>query len=309
MNKDARIYVAGASGMVGSAIVRELQRQGYTNLLTDRIELTDWSLVMDYFGDNQPDYVFMSAAKVGGIGANQAYPVQMLSDNLQMTTNIFEAAKLYSVKKLLFLGSSCIYPKLAPQPIPEEALLTGELEPTNEAYAIAKIAGIKLAQAYRKQYGCDFISAMPCNLYGIGDTYHEENSHVIPAMIMKIAKAKAEGAESVTLWGSGTPRREFMYVDDCASACVHLMQNYSGDLPINVGTGRDVTIQQLATIISNIMFYEGDIKWDRSKPDGTPRKLLDVTRLHDLGWHHSMDLISGLIQTIKHYKHHDTLQH
>ena len=309
MKKDARIYVAGASGMVGSAIVRELQRQGYTDVLTERVQLVDLFTVLDYFDDNKPEYVFMAAAKVGGIGANQAYPVQMLSSNLRITTNIFEAAKLYSVKKLLFLGSSCIYPKLAPQPIPEEALLTGELEPTNEAYAIAKIAGIKLAQAYRKQYGCDFISAMPCNLYGDGDTYHEENSHVIPAMIMKIAKAKSEGAESVTLWGSGTPRREFMYVDDCASACVHLMQNYSGDLPINVGTGRDVTIQQLATIISNIMFYDGDIKWDRSKPDGTPRKLLDVTRLHDLGWHHSTDLISGLIQTIKHYKHNDTLQH
>ena len=306
MNKNAQIYVAGASGMVGQAIVRELQRQGYKHILTDRIDLTFRGDIHTFFTKHKPDYVFMAAAKVGGIGANQAYPVDMLNDNLQMMTNVFKAAYEINVKKLLFLGSSCIYPKYAPQPIREESLLTGELEPTNEAYAIAKIAGVKLAQAYRKQYGCDFISAMPCNLYGEGDTYHEENSHVIPAMIMKIAKAKAEGAESVTLWGTGQPRREFMYVDDCASACVHLMQNYSGDLPINVGTGRDVTIQQLATIISNILFYEGRIVWDTTKPDGTPRKLLDVTRLHELGWQHQTDLINGLIQTIKHY---DTLQH
>lgn len=306
MNKDARIYVAGASGMVGQAIVRELQRQGYENILTDRIDLTFRGDIHTFFTKHKPEYIFMAAAKVGGIGANQAYPVEMLSDNLKMMTNVFEAAQYWKIKKLLFLGSSCIYPKYAPQPIREESLLTGELEPTNEAYAIAKIAGVKLAQSYRKQYGCDFISAMPCNLYGTGDTYHQENSHVIPAMIMKIAKAKAEGTESVTLWGTGQPRREFMYVDDCASACVHLMLNYSGDLPINVGTGRDVTIQQLATIISNILFYEGRIVWDTTKPDGTPRKLLDVTRLHELGWQHQTDLINGLIQTINYYKHNES---
>lgn len=292
-----KIFIAGHRGMVGSALVRNLQSKGFTNLITRtsaELDLRDKFAVNEFFQKEKPLYVFLAAAKVGGINANNIYRAEFIYDNLMIEANVIHAAYKNGVKKLLFLGSSCIYPKMAPQPLKEDSLLTGLLEPSNEPYAIAKIAGIKLCDAYRAQYGCNFISVMPSNLYGINDNYNLENSHVLPALLRKIITAKKNNDPTVTIWGTGSPRREFLYVDDLADACIYLMQNYNEAGFINIGTGRDVTIMELANLIKKIVDYNGIIETDITKPDGTPRKLLDVTKLKDLGWQASVPLEKGI---------------
>jgi len=295
-----KIYVAGHRGMVGSAIKRKLIKEGFTNIITktsSELDLRNQQDVNDFFEEEKPGYVFLAAAKVGGIMANNTYKAEFLYDNLMIETNIIQAAYKNNVEKLLFLGSSCIYPKLAPQPLQEESLLSGLLEPTNEAYAIAKIAGIKLCEYYREQYGCNYISAMPTNLYGPNDNYDLQNSHVLPALIRKFHEAKISSASFVTLWGSGSPKREFLHVDDLANACFHLMQNYNEKQFLNIGTGEDLTIRELAELIKNVVGYTGDIIWDSTKPDGTPRKLMDVSKAHSLGWVHEISLEEGIKKT------------
>ena len=297
MEKNSKIFVAGHRGMVGSAIVRKLKKEGFTNIITRpsfELDLRNQQDVADFFNSEKPEYVFLAAAKVGGILANNTFRAEFLYDNLLIESNIIHSAYLSKVKKLLFLGSSCIYPKIAPQPLKEEYLLSGLLEHTNEPYAIAKIAGIKLSEAYRDQYGCNFISAMPTNLYGQGDNYHLQNSHVVPALIRKIYEAKVNNAAEVKVWGTGSPLREFMHVDDLADACLFLMQHYNEKLFVNIGTGQEVTIKELALLLKNIIGFEGEIIFDTNKPDGTPRKLLDSSRLHALGWKHKIQLQEGL---------------
>lgn len=304
MEKNARIYIAGHTGMVGSALVRKLKQEGFHRFLlptSSELDLRNQQAVHDYFEREQPEYVFLAAAKVGGIAANNAYRADFLYDNLMIETNIIHAAYVYGVKKLLFLGSSCIYPKLAPQPLKEAYLLTGPLEYTNEPYAIAKIAGIKLCDAYRSQYGCRFISVMPTNLYGPNDHYDLRHSHVLPAMLRKFHEAKIKGQSHVTIWGTGKPRREFLHVDDLASACYFLMQQYDDAGLVNIGTGIDLSIHELADLIAAIVGFEGKIDHDLSKPDGTPQKLLDVSKLHQLGWHHQIPLRQGIQQVYAHY--------
>lgn len=307
MNNNTRIYIAGHRGLVGAAIQRRLEHSGYKQLLLrthHELELTQAAAVKTFFQTQKPEYVFLAAAKVGGIQANNTYPADFIRDNLQIQTNIIEAAYQTGVKKLLFLGSSCIYPKLAPQPIKEESLLTGALEPTNEWYAIAKIAGIKMCQAYRKQYGFNAISLMPTNLYGPGDNFNLENSHVLPALIRKFHEAKIGGDSSATVWGTGKARREFLHVDDLANAAVFLMKHYDNEEIINVGVGKDVTILELAEIIREVVEYQGDISFDPSKPDGTPQKLLDVSRLNTLGWRAQIDLRKGIESTYRWFLEH-----
>ena len=302
MGQNSRIYVAGHRGLVGGAIMRALTAQGFSNILTRAhadLDLCDQAAVTAFFAAEQPEYVFLAAAKVGGIHANSAYPAEFIRDNLVMQSNIIDSAYKHGCRKLLFLGSSCIYPKLCPQPIKEEYLLTGPLEPTNEWYALAKIAGIKMCQAYRRQYGFDAISAMPTNLYGPGDNFHPENSHVLPALIRRFHEAKQANAPEVVIWGTGTPRREFLYVDDLAEALVFLMQNYSEESHINVGCGRDLTIMELARLTADVIGYAGKINIDPTKPDGTPQKLLDVSRLTALGWQARTGLREGLAATYK----------
>ncbi len=297
MEKNSRIYVAGHTGLVGSALVRCLRARGFHNLILrshEKLELISAEEVNAFFAQERPQYVCFAAAKVGGILANSIYPAEFIHQNLAVQLNVIDAAHRFETKKLLFLGSSCIYPKLAPQPIKEEYLLSGPLEPTNEWYAIAKIAGIKLCQAYWKQYGFRAISLMPTNLYGPQDNYDLQNSHVLPALIRKIHEARAEGRDEVVIWGTGRPRREFLHVDDLASAAVFLMQNYDEPEIVNVGAGEDIAIADLATLIARVVGYQGRFVFDSSKPDGTPRKLLDVTRLHALGWRHSIPLEAGI---------------
>jgi GDP-L-fucose synthase len=290
-----RIYVAGHRGMVGSALVRRLAGEGCSILTAPReVDLREQAQVRDWFAANQPDGVIVAAAKVGGISANDSLPGEFLYDNLMIEANVIEAARQFEVTKLLFLGSSCIYPRLAPQPITEEALLTGPLEPTNEWYAIAKIAGIKLCQAYRRQYGCDFISAMPTNLYGPGDNYDLSTSHVLPALLRKVHEAKLAGSDAVTMWGTGSPLREFLHVDDLADACIFLLKTYSGEGHVNVGSGSEISILDLARTICRIVGFEGRIEHDLSKPDGTPRKLMDGARLAAMGWHPRISLEDGI---------------
>lgn len=305
MEKSARIYVAGHRGMVGSAIARKLKENGYQNFVertSADLDLRDQQAVQDFFATEKPEYVFLAAAKVGGILANNQYRAEFLYDNLIIEANIIHAAYQSGVKKLMFLGSSCIYPKMAPQPLKEEYLLTGELEPTNEPYAIAKIAGIKLCEAYRDQYGCDFISVMPTNLYGPNDNYDLKNSHVLPALIRKFHEAKEAGQPSVEIWGTGSPLREFLHSDDLAEACVFLMEKYSDKGFVNIGTGEDISIKDLALLIQKIVGFEGELTFDTSKPDGTPRKLMDVSRLHALGWKHRIDLESGIRSVYEKFK-------
>lgn len=300
MEKNAKIYVAGHRGMVGSALVRNLLAHGYENLVvrtSAEVDLRNQAAVTDFFATERPDYVFLAAAKVGGILANNTYRAEFLYDNLLIEANIIHQAYRTEVTKLLFLGSSCIYPKLAPQPLQEESLLTGSLEATNEPYAIAKIAGIKLCEEYRYQYGCNFISAMPTNLYGPNDNYDLQGSHVLPALIRKFHEAKINGLPSVEVWGTGSPRREFLHADDLAEACVFLMNNYNDKLFVNIGTGEDMTIRQLAEMVQATVGYEGDLRWNTDKPDGTPRKLMDVSRLHNMGWRHKIELGDGLTKT------------
>jgi GDP-L-fucose synthase len=297
LEKQAKIYVAGHRGMVGSAIVRKLNREGYTNLVlktSAELDLRDQVKVADFFAAEKPDYVFLAAAKVGGIVANNTYRADFLYENLAIQNNIIHSSFVNKVKKLQFLGSSCIYPKLAPQPLKESYLLSGYLEETNEPYAIAKIAGIKMCEAYRAQYGCDFISVMPTNLYGPNDNYDLENSHVLPAMIRKFQEAKERGEASMTLWGTGSPMREFLHADDLADACVYLMETYSDAELVNIGTGIDVTIKELAETVKEIVDFTGTIDWDSTRPDGTPRKLMDVSKLHSLGWKHKIELKEGI---------------
>lgn len=283
--------------MVGSAIYRKLQKEGYTNIIirsSTELDLRIQNDVAEFFEQEKPEYVFLAAAKVGGIVANNTYRADFLYENLQIQNNIIHSSYLNGVKKLMFLGSSCIYPKLAPQPLKEDYLLTGLLEPTNEPYAIAKIAGIKMCDAYRSQYGCNYISVMPTNLYGYNDNYHPQNSHVLPALIRRFHEAKANNIPEVTIWGTGTPKREFLFADDLAEACYYLMQNYNEEGLVNIGTGEDISIKDLALLIKDIIGYEGEIKFDASKPDGTPRKLMDVSKLHSKGWHHKIELRDGI---------------
>ncbi|MFA6087907.1 GDP-L-fucose synthase family protein [Mucilaginibacter sp.] len=297
MEKEASIYIAGHRGMVGSAIHRKLTKEGYNNIITTtsaEVDLRSQQQTADFFAAQKPDYVFLAAAKVGGIVANNTYRAEFLYDNLQIQNNVIHSSYLNGVKKLMFLGSSCIYPKFAPQPLKEEYLLTGLLEQTNEPYAIAKIAGIKMCDAYRAQYGCNFISVMPTNLYGYNDNYHPENSHVLPALIRRFHEAKTNGLPSVTIWGTGTPKREFLFADDLAEACFYLMQNYNEEGLVNIGTGEDISIKDLALLVKNIVAFEGDIIFDTSKPDGTPRKLMDVSKLHSKGWKHTIELEEGI---------------
>ncbi|WP_353133168.1 GDP-L-fucose synthase [Pseudopedobacter sp.] len=297
MEKSAKIYVAGHNGMVGSAIFRKLKAEGFTNIVTKsskELDLRNEQAVRQFFNEEKPEYVFLAAAKVGGIVANNTYRAEFLYDNLQIQNNVIHSSYLNDVKKLMFLGSSCIYPKMAPQPLKEEYLLTGLLEETNEPYAIAKIAGIKMCDAYRSQYGCNYISVMPTNLYGYNDNYHPKNSHVLPALIRRFHEAKVTNAKEVVIWGTGEPMREFLFADDLASACFYLMQNYNEPNLINIGTGKDITIKDLAYLIKEIIGYEGEIKFDTSKPDGTPRKLMDVSKLHSKGWKHTIELQEGI---------------
>ena len=299
MEKKSKIYIAGHNGMVGSAIVRKLRKEGYNNLVfrdSSTLDLRNQSDVQFFFELEQPEYVFLAAAKVGGILANNKYKAEFLYDNLMIESNVIHAAWMFNVKKLLFLGSSCIYPKMAPQPLKEEYLLTGLLEKTNEPYAIAKIAGIKLCDAFRSQYGCNFISAMPTNLYGPNDNYDLINSHVIPALIRKFHVAKKSGAKEVVLWGTGSPMREFLHVDDLAEACFFLMNHYDQSGFINVGVGEDISIKNLANLIKGIVGFDGEIIHDLSKPDGTPRKLMDVTKINELGWRAKINLKDGIKQ-------------
>ena len=297
MEKHSKIYIAGHRGMVGSALYRKLKATGYTNFVQRtslELDLRNQQAVQDFFEAEKPDYVFFAAAKVGGIMANNTYRAEFIYDNLVMQNNVIHASYLQKVKKLLFLGSSCIYPKMAPQPLKEEFLLTGLLEPTNEPYAIAKIAGIKMCDAYRSQYGCNFISVMPTNLYGPNDNYDLNSSHVLPALIRKIHEARINGDTSVTIWGTGKPKREFLHADDLAEACFFLMENYNEDGLVNIGTGKDLEIGELALLIKEIVGFKGEIVHDLSKPDGTPRKLMDVSKLHTLGWKHKINLEEGL---------------
>jgi GDP-L-fucose synthase len=298
--RDARIYVAGHRGLVGSAVWRHLSALGFSDLLglsSTELDLRDRAAVDAFFSAERPSVVVLAAARVGGIVANATYPAEFLSDNLRIQVNVLDAARRCGAARLLFLGSSCIYPKHAPQPIPEAALLTGPLEPTNDAYAIAKIAGVLHVQALRREYGAPFISAMPTNLYGPGDNFDLETSHVLPALIRRMHLARESGAESVTLWGTGSPRREFLHVDDLARACVHLLETYDQPEPINVGTGEDITIRDLATLVADVVGYDGAIAWDTTKPDGTPRKLLDVSRITALGWKPEIALRDGIAAT------------
>lgn len=307
MSPETKIYIAGHKGMVGSAIWRELQSQGYTNLVgatSKEVDLRNRPEAQEFISSQMPDVIVIAAAKVGGILANSTYPVEFLSDNLRIQTNLLDLAHKYDVPRVLFLGSSCIYPKHAPQPIPEEALLTGPLEPTNEHYALAKIAGIKHVQALRREYGRSYISAMPCNLYGPGDNFDLETSHVVPALIRKFHEAKVINQPAVALWGTGAPLREFLHVDDLAKACIFLLQNYDDETAINVGFGSDITIEELANMIARTVGFTGTIEWDSSKPDGTPRKLLDTSRLNNLGWHPSVSLAQGLDDTYQSYTSH-----
>ena len=304
MEKTAKIYVAGHRGLVGSALVRALESAGHAAIITrtrQELDLLDTTAVQEFFMNERPEYVFLAAAKVGGIMANKTYPADFIRENLLIQTNIIDAAHRSGVTKLLFLGSSCIYPKLAPQPIKEEYLLTGALESSNNAYAIAKIAGIIMCQSYRRQHGSNFISVMPTNLYGPNDNFDLETSHVLPALIRRFHEAKENNAPSVTLWGTGTPRREFLHVDDLAAACLHLMRTYDDGEIVNIGTGEDVTIKELAETIANVVGYEGTLEWDDTKPDGTPRKLLDVSKLHSLGFHHTISLDAGIRSTYEWY--------
>lgn len=297
INRQDKIFVAGHRGLVGSAIVRNLKSKGYENIITrthDELDLKEQQAVRDFFAKEKPDVVVLAAAKVGGINANNRFPAEFAYENLQIQCNVIHCAHQNNVKKLLFLGSTCIYPKLAPQPIPEGALLTGPLEETNEAYAIAKISGLEMCRFYKRQYGDDYISCMPTNLYGPGDNYDLEGSHVMPAMIRKFHEAKINGSKTVELWGTGSPLREFLYVDDMADACVFLLEKYSGEQHVNIGTGVEVTIRELAETVKRIVGFEGEIVWNSDMPDGTPRKLTDVTRLHALGWHHKVDLEEGV---------------
>ena len=297
MEKNAKIYVAGHRGMVGSAIYRKLEKEGYNNIVVKtsaELDLRDQQAVALFFSKEKPEYVFLAAAKVGGIIANNTYRADFLYENLAIQNNVIHQSYLNGVTKLMFLGSSCIYPKLAPQPLKEDYLLTGLLEETNEPYAIAKIAGIKMCDAYRAQYGCNFISVMPTNLYGYNDNYHPQNSHVLPALIRKFDEAKKSNASTVTIWGSGMPMREFLFADDLADACYFLMQNYNEPNLINIGTGEDLTIKDLALLIKNVVGFEGELTFDSSKPDGTTRKLMDVSKLHNLGWKHQIELEEGL---------------
>lgn len=297
MEKDAKIYIAGHRGMVGSAIYRKLVKEGFTNFITrssKELDLRDQVQVTEFFAKEKPDYVFLCAAKVGGIVANNTYRAEFLYDNLQIQNNVIHNSYLNGVKKLLFMGSSCIYPKMAPQPLKEEYLLTGLLEDTNEPYAIAKIAGIKMCDAYRAQYGCNYISVMPTNLYGYNDNYHPQNSHVLPALIRRFHEAKVNGTPTVTIWGTGSPKREFLFADDLAEACYYLMQNYNEPNLINIGTGHDLSIKDLAELVKKTIGYEGTIDFDTTKPDGTPRKLMDVSKLHSWGWKHKIELEEGL---------------
>jgi GDP-L-fucose synthase len=302
MNKEGKVYVAGHRGMVGSAIVRKLKAQGFNHIITRtsaELNLTNQQAVAEFFADEKPDYVILAAAKVGGILANNTYRGQFIYENLMIQNNVIHQSYVNGVKKLLFLGSSCIYPKMAPQPLKEDYLLTGTLEATNEPYAIAKIAGIKMCEAYRSQYGCNFISAMPTNLYGPNDNYDLNNSHVLPALIRKFHTAKVNGADSVEIWGSGTPRREFLHVDDLADACYYLLQNYDGEQLVNVGSGVDVTILELANMVKEIVGFKGEIKMDATKPDGTPRKLMDVSKLEKVGWKYKISLQEGITSVYK----------
>ena len=297
MNKSDKIYVAGHRGLVGSAIVRNLEEKGYTNVIgrTHReLDLTSQQAVREFFEAERPDVVVLAAAKVGGINANNTAPAEFAYENMQIQCNVIQCSHVYHVRKLLFLGSTCIYPRMAPQPIPEDALLTGPLEETNEAYAIAKISGLEMCKFYKRQYGDDFISCMPTNLYGPYDNYDLSGSHVMPAMIRKFHDAKMNNVPSVELWGSGTPLREFLYVDDMADACVFLLEHYDGEQHVNIGTGREVTIRELADTVRRVVGYQGEIVWNPDMPDGTPRKLTDVTKLHNLGWTHKVELEEGV---------------
>ena len=304
MNPDSKVFVAGAQGLVGSAIVRNLEEKHYNNIYWIRrknCDLRDRSQVDAYFKQSQPEYVIIAAAKVGGIHANSTYPAEFIYDNLMIQTNIIDAAYKNGVKKLIMLGSSCIYPRLAKQPMKEEELLASELEPTNDAYAVAKIAGLRMARAYRQQYGFNAISLMPTNLYGPGDNFHPENSHVMPALIRRFHEAEKSDAPKVTCWGDGSAMREFLHVDDLAEACYVCMQDYDEDYHINVGTGEDVTIKELTETIVDVVGYAGDVEWDTSKPNGTPRKLLNVDKIHKLGWKHKIGLREGIVSTYKWY--------
>jgi len=307
LDRDATTYVAGHRGMVGSALWRRLEDQGFSDLRgrsSGELDLRERGLVFDYFDEVRPRYVVLAAGKVGGIMANDSHPVDFLSDNLRIQTNVLDAALAHRVERLLFLGSSCIYPRLAPQPIREDSLLTGPLEPTNDAYAIAKIAGILGVQAVRRQYRLSWISAMPTNLYGPGDNFSPTGSHVLPALIRRYEEAREQGAPSVTNWGSGSPRREFLHVDDLADACLHLLEHYDDGVQVNVGTGQDATIRDIAEMVADAVGYQGTTVWDTSKPDGTPRKLLDVTRLHDLGWTARTPLREGIATTVEWFRGH-----
>ena len=297
MEKNSKIYVAGHHGMVGSAIVRELKKQGYENIVTRthaELDLTVQAAVDDFFETERPEYVFLAAAKVGGIMANSQAPADFMYQNMMLEMNVINAAWRYGVKKLEFLGSSCIYPRLAPQPMPESCLLTSSLEQTNEAYALAKISGLKYCEYLNRQYGTDFISVMPTNLYGPNDNYHPENSHVLPALIRRFHEAKISGSKSVTCWGNGSPLREFLYVDDLANLCVFLMNHYSGNETVNAGTGKEISIKALTELVADTVGYNGEIHWDKTKPNGTPRKLLDVSKARSLGWRHTTELRDGI---------------
>ncbi len=305
MELTSKIYIAGHRGMVGSAIMRNLQKKGFSNFLiktSAELDLRCQQAASDFFAKEKPDYVFLAAAKVGGIQANNIYRADFIYENLMIQNNIIHCSYLNKVKKLMFLGSSCIYPKLAPQPLKEDYLLSGYLEDTNEPYAVAKIAGIKLCESYKRQYGCNFISVMPTNLYGPNDNYNLNNSHVLPALISKFDNAKENNLKEVELWGTGKPLREFLHADDMADACVHLMNTYEGEKHVNIGTGKDLSIKDLALLIKNIVGYKGEIKHDFTKPDGTPRKLLDVTFLHSLGWKHKIELEEGIKMVYEDFK-------